>query len=219
MAHRKSQFKSIGSIIALISSVFVLVIGLSIVDQKISTKINASQFHSQKLNRSIQQIPLNNGWNLISFNVIPNSPQISDVFKNLLAQKYKPFVMAKNNAGKVYWPEYNIDEIGAMNPEEAYWVFVNQPTRLMVFGKPIPLPFTLNLKSGWNSMSYPKTQPKNALRVLAPLITANNLVEVRDINDRTIRKVDGKWVNQIGNFVPGEGYQINVSSDSLFEIR
>lgn len=40
-------------------------------------------------------------------------------------------VLAKNNSGQIYWPAYNVDQIGSMLSGQSYNVYLTNPERLI----------------------------------------------------------------------------------------
>jgi hypothetical protein len=55
------------------------------------------------------------GWNLAAY--LRNAPQ---EIQNALASIADKIVIIKNNAGQVYWPQFNINTIGSMQPGQGY---------------------------------------------------------------------------------------------------
>lgn len=217
--HKKNPLASFLKTTSVLVALSALVLGVQYLDQQISTKVDASQIYDQSRRRSVQQIPLQKGWNLISFNVTPNSLKISDILSVFQRRNGNYFLMAKNNAGQVYWPEYGIDQIDTVNLEEGYWLFLNKPAHLTVYGKPITLPFVYYFQAGWNGMSYPLIRPSNALQYVKPLIDSGQLVVLQDLEGRKVTQENGNWVNQIGQLKPGVGYQINVNQAATLTIQ
>jgi hypothetical protein len=88
-------------------------------------------------------ISLSQGWNLIAY--LRNS---SMSIETALAGIANRLVIVKNNAGQVYWPEFNINTIGSMLPGEGYQINVSQAA---------------TLKYPANSASSPGLAPSKAL--------------------------------------------------------
>jgi len=55
--------------------------------------------------------------------------------------------------------------------------------------------------------------------VLQPLIDSGKLMQAVDENDNTVSFIGGAWVNQIGNFKPGEGYHVKVTIGCILQIQ
>jgi len=70
-------------------------------------------------------IALNQGWNLAPY--LRNSPQDIQVALASIANR---LVIVKNNAGQVYWPQFNINTIGSMLPGQGYQINVSQAATL-----------------------------------------------------------------------------------------
>lgn len=70
-------------------------------------------------------ISLSQGWNLVAY--LRNSPQ--DI-QTALAGIANNIVIVKNNSGEVFWPEFGINTIGAMQPGQGYQINVKQATAL-----------------------------------------------------------------------------------------
>jgi hypothetical protein len=70
-------------------------------------------------------ITLSQGWNLAAY--LRSSPQN---IQTALAGIAGNLVIVKNNAGEVFWPEFGINTIGAMQPGQGYQINVKQATTL-----------------------------------------------------------------------------------------
>jgi hypothetical protein len=70
-------------------------------------------------------ISLSQGWNLIAY-----SRNSSMAIETALAGVANRIVIVKNNAGQVYWPQFNINTIGSMQPGEGYQINVSQAASL-----------------------------------------------------------------------------------------
>lgn len=76
----------------------------------------------------------------------------------------------------------------------------------------------ISLSEGWNIVSYPFVSPQDAMTVVQPLVDSDMLVKVIDEGGNSILKVFGNWTNNIGNFEPGEGYEIKVTEETYLSI-
>ena len=81
--------------------------------------------------------------------------------------------------------------------------------------QPIPL------SKGWNILNYPSAHPQEALGVMQSLIKEGSLVKVIDEQGKTLVYFEllGGWINQIGNFKPGESYKIKVQRKTTLTIN
>jgi hypothetical protein len=70
-------------------------------------------------------ISLSQGWNLAAY--LRNSAMNINAALTSLGNK---LVIAKNNAGQVYWPALGINQIGAMTPGQGYLLFLSEAAPL-----------------------------------------------------------------------------------------
>jgi hypothetical protein len=162
-------------------------------------------------------LTIKTGWNIIS---IPNQPQNTDI-----EYTFNPFII-NNSLAKIQdesgntmedWGIYGgwKNNIGNVSPTEGYKVKANKNDNFEVCGAPVQYPFAIPLKSGWNITGYPQTTASDALIVLKQLIDGGKLVKVQDEAGNSIEDwgIYGGWKNNIGNFVPGKGYNIKLNAN------
>ena len=175
------------------------------------------------VNSSIKHdIPLNPGWNIISTNVIPSNLDLKVIFQSLIYTG--KLIKVIDEAGKTI-EDFGIlggwkNHIGNLNSSKGYKVYVTEECTLSVEGVPVPLPYNINLISGWNIISYPCTISQNAKAIVQPLIDEDKLIKVMDEGGKTIENyiTFGDWINNIGNFIPGKGYKVYTNSSCTLTI-
>jgi len=167
-----------------------------------------------------QSIPLISGTNLFSTYIIPTKPSLSTVIKPLCDLSTGIKVLDETSKSFEYSTTTKtwVNNIGSILKTEGYSISQNFNATLNVTGRIIPLPLDIPLNTGWNFISYPRTDQVDALTIVQPLIDQKRLVKVQDEKGNTIEKVKGRWKNNIGNFVPGKAYKINVSSATVLTI-
>lgn len=176
----------------------------------------------------VQNIPLNSGWNMVSFMVEPDNPDMMSIMQPLIDQElfYK---IIDENGGSVFhlpFPPPNgqwSNTIGDMACTEGYYLKVYDNCNLITEGTEASLPMDIQLIAGWNMISYPCTEPSDAMVVVQDLIDAGVLYKVVDENGGTVFHLpfpppDGQWSNTIGNFEAGEGYYMKVTEDIMLTI-
>jgi hypothetical protein len=121
--------------------------------------------------------------------------------------------LAKDETGKIYWPVYNVNQIGLWKTQEGYKINMIQQATLYLEGEQVnPADVPINLPTGWSMFGYPRNTPANALTMISPFATQVNIM----------KNQDGLLVwplysfNSIGNMVPGQGYQIQMISPVTF---
>jgi hypothetical protein len=164
-----------------------------------------------------QSISLSAGWNIVSFNLLPTNTDLQAIFQPLITSG--KLIKVMNETGSTVenigsW----VNEIGNSLTTDGYKVKVTQNTTLTVSGSPLSLPLAISLSAGWNIISYPAQNPQDAQAAIQTLINSGKVIKVMDEAGNTIENVGGTWFNEIGNFNPGEGYKIKVSSACTLSI-
>lgn len=154
----------------------------------------------------IIKIPLKFGWNLISSNIKPNEP---DSINNIMSSLGNKVIIVKNGLGATYIPQYNINNIGKWNSNHGYYIYMNQADTLEIQGKELePSNNSIQLNSGWNTISYLRNSELNADNAFGTLIPGN-LIIVKTIDGQSY--IPAYNINNIGNLLPGVGYKIYVN--------
>ncbi|MCT4663601.1 MAG: M12 family metallo-peptidase [Flavobacteriales bacterium] len=153
----------------------------------------------------LQQISLNNGWNLVSTNIDPENDSLNNTLQSILSN----IELVKDENGQVFWPVYNIDNIDTLTIGKAYKIRANQNIIWSLSGAQIdPTEHILELPQGWSYLGYLRKNGANISNALSSI--NNNIFIVKNSQG------DVYWpqfsINNIGNMNPGEGYQINMSS-------
>ncbi|GIV57696.1 MAG: hypothetical protein KatS3mg042_0609 [Rhodothermaceae bacterium] len=155
-----------------------------------------------------QTLNLEEGWNTVSFNVVPTNPSVETLFAGIRDH----LVLVQNNTGQVYYPEFEIDDIGTWNVAEAYEVNTTAPVTLAVSGLPIdPESTPITLSAGWNLVPYYPDTEMAIEEALASI--ADKVVVVLDNLGRVYYPEFD--INDIGTMKPGQGYSIYVSDTAV----
>jgi len=168
-----------------------------------------------------QQISLTSGWNIMSFCVTPASTDMIDIVQPLIDNS--SLVKVSDEAGG-FVQEISgfgwMNTIGNMGNTEGYYINLNGNDNLDCEGSGVTLPFDIPLNSGWNIMGFPAGQQMDAMTVLQPLIDDGYLVKVLNESGGMIQYITGiGWINTIVNFLPGEGYHINVNTNCTLTLN
>ncbi len=154
-----------------------------------------------------QNIALNTGWNLISYNFdyADNSP--STLFSPVLAD-----IMEIKNMTATYSPTlpYYFNTLENIIPEEGYWVNVSENTNLELTGNAYDSSVTIDLNSGWNLIGYlPQVDiaPSDALSNIS-----DKLLQVKDVTS-IYNPAMPDIFNTMAVMTPSKGYWVQVSED------
>ena len=170
-----------------------------------------------------QSIELLKGYNMISTYVSVQNPNVSAVTKSL--QNQGSLIKMQDETGNSFenWGDFGgwINQLGSMEETEGYKIQVANNCTLQVTGRSIAMPFDISLKTGWNIISYPRTDMVNAMNVFQALIDQNKLVKVQDEAGNSIENwgLFGGWKNGIGNLIPGKAYKVKISADAILTFQ
>lgn len=154
-------------------------------------------------------IYLLSGWNIISSFVAPENSDVEMIFDEIVDD----IVIVKNNAGQVYIPIYDINDIGNWQIKEGYQVYTTQATVLNITGTKIKPEITpINMPFGWNIVAYLRSNAQDIEQSMKTLTDDNALVIAKNnAGNVFIPEYD---INDIQNMIPGEGYQVYLSKAS-----
>jgi parallel beta-helix repeat protein len=163
-------------------------------------------------------IPLQQGWNLISLPVRQLNWSIDSVLESI-AGKWDCIQTYDSLTGT--WLSNNrhrpsqLNDLSAMNHLKGYWINITEPgVILMVKGDKFGSPLSIPLCAGWNLVGYPTL---NTTTTVANALwgTGADRVEVCDPTDpyRT------KEVSSIYVMKPGQGYWVHVPADTTWLVN
>ena len=165
-----------------------------------------------------QCIDLKYGWNLISSRILPSQTGMESVFAGLKTAGY--LVKVQDEQGRAMEMSAGgdwVNNLDSFQTSEGYAVQVNADCSLCFTGDLVALPFVIDLQTGWNIVSYLYPISMDAMIVLYDLENEGKLVKAQSESGASIEKnAGGTWVNNIGNFEPGEGYKIYVNDTAQF---
>jgi len=163
-----------------------------------------------------QQVPLVAGWNIFSANITPADVNLKNIVQPLINASQLRKVMDETGKFIEDWGSFGgwQNTIGNLSATEGYKINVTANCTLSVTGAAVALPLDIPLNAGWNIIGFPTQTAQNAKDAVQALIDAGKLIKVMDEAGRSIEDwgTFGGWVNNIGNFAPGKGYKVNVSS-------
>ena len=157
-----------------------------------------------------QVITINSGWNIISSYIIPDDPDMNDVFSDIISE----IQLVKNKLGKVFVPFFNINTIGDWKVEQGYRLKAsNNTTLIMGCTQADPATTPIVLSEGWSMISYLRTTPMDAVTALDSISSC--LLIIKANNGNTY--IPAFFINTIGDMQPGEGYGLRMSCpDTLY---
>ena len=168
-----------------------------------------------------QTIDLLAGWNIHSFVVTPENPDMLDIHEDLINSGSLSRIVDGDGAFVQYVPGIGwMNTIGDMVVNKGYYIKVNETTQIDLTGELTSSSCEIPLNQGWNIMGYPIASCQDALSAVQPLIDADELIKVISENGGFIQEIQGiGWINTIGNFLPGEGYYIQVTNNTTITLN
>ncbi|MCF8295440.1 MAG: hypothetical protein K9I34_05175, partial [Bacteroidales bacterium] len=158
---------------------------------------------------AIQTLQLIQGWSIISSYIQADNPLIDTVFAPVAAD----VILLKAWNGDVFWPQWNLNLIGNLNPTQGYQLKMTNANSLDVHGVAVnPATTIINAPAGWSILSHVYPVPVSIEMMLAPVYS--NIIIVKDGAGHLFWPLWG--INEIGTMQPGKGYQIMLSSPQNF---
>ena len=170
-----------------------------------------------------QKVKFRTGWNIFSVPNQPIQPDMETNFDGLIEASSLIKIQDEGGNSLEDWGVFGgwTNNIGNIYPTEGYKIKVGFADSIYICGSPVKYPFAIPLQAGWNIMGYPQTTAYEGMDgIVKQLIDRGTMEKVQDEAGSSIEDwgVFGGWTNNIGNFVPGEGYKIKVNSDDTLWI-
>ncbi len=189
-----------------------LVTDLTITTKKIGLQVNDALLLS-----------FNAGWNIFSSTVLPQDANMKNIFQTLIDNGQLKKVMDESGTTLEDFGVFGgwQNGIGDLKRTEGYKINMNSAATINLVGSAASFPFDIELNAGWNLISWPSAKEQDAQEVFQSLIDSGKLKKVMDESGNVIEDfgVFGDWQNSIGNFKPGEGYKVNVTSASTLTVN
>ncbi len=145
------------------------------------------------------------GWSIISADLQPANPDMSEVFRDHSASVQ----IVKDDMGRVYAPDFGVNDIGDWEVTEGYSVNARTAMNLVIEGSRVdPSQQPISLETSWNLIPYLRSSSMPIQEALSSI--ADNLVLVKDAEGQMYYPELG--IDGIGMLTPGAGYQVYVSA-------
>jgi hypothetical protein len=175
-------------------------------------------------------LPLVSGWNLVSFNLHPDSIAITDVLASLDSNFDLVYAWdaTGGHAGAGNWMRYAPgipgNTLDTLDETQGFWIRMLVDDTLEITGT---APTTTNISlsttaSGWNLVGYPSDENRGMPEALATHgVTDYSLVYAyhADETDTWKRYAPGVPGNDLLELTPGWGYWIKVSATSTWDVE
>ncbi len=153
----------------------------------------------------VQNIVINQGWNLNSSYIIPTNASLPNIFNDIKDD----IVIVKNSSGKIYLPSSGTNTIGNWNYKEAYQIYAKKQLILKINGtEAVPQNTDIYLIKGWSLVPYLRKFESNINTQLSTIEQHNVLVIAKNSAGQVYIP---NGVNTINNMKLGQGYQMYLS--------
>ncbi len=168
-------------------------------------------------NTCTQSIELKSGWNLISFDLIPNDPSITSVVEDLQTNNLE-YITSFDNGALVYNP-FDPPFLNTLTEVESgfgYWIKVQNDDLLTVSGTCLNSNYRKPLDAGWNLVAYPPGNPQAPNVYFADLIASGDLEFVTGFDSGTLTYDPNlpTFLNTLQQMENGFGYWLKVANSS-----
>lgn len=156
-----------------------------------------------------QIIRLNEGWNSVAFNVVPDNLDLSEIFSSVLSD----IELVKNGAGAIFSPEYGIDMISPIDLSQGYKVKARRAVDVSITGTPIDPAFSpLSLSAGWNLVPFFASKNLALTEAFSTIIT--HVVRIEDGAGR-VYSADST-TDDLDSLMVGYSYSVYVDQPVTF---
>ncbi len=150
-----------------------------------------------------QSVSIVSGWSIFSTYIDPISSTCEDIFDPILSN----VLIVKDGGGQVYWPAFGVNMIGNITIGEGYQIKLSLNDVLDIQGQAVvPESTPFDIPAGWSIFGYLRQSAADAVSLLSSIV--NDIVIVKNSQGNVYWPFWG--INDIGNLVPGEGYQIRM---------
>jgi hypothetical protein len=161
-------------------------------------------------------VPLLEGWNLISLPVRQLNWSLDSVLESIAGQW--DCIQTYNTLSDT-WISHNIyrppvlNDLNEMNHFKAYWINITGPgVTLTVKGDSFGSPLSIPVYAGWNFLGYPSLVPETVSNAFFG--TTADQVMVGDTSEPyNLRTVGSAYL-----MTPGEGYVVHLVADSIWVV-
>ena len=157
-------------------------------------------------NGGVQILELSEGWNMTSSYVQTENMDVAVITAPIV----EDLIIMKNNVGLAYLPDWGFNGIGDWNNTQGYQFKVATDLTIEMNGNMLlPENSPINLAEGWNMISYLRSVDASAEAIFAEFTEEVVIVK----NGLGMAYLPDWDFNGIGDMIPGQGYQVKMSSN------
>lgn len=194
------------------------------------TNVTSPQTQNFTATQIVHSIPLSEGWNLVSFNVVPLDPSITQVLADI-SGKYNLVYAWNASVSSNNWLKYDPaaptgNTLLTLDVTQGFWIRMTLADTLDVYGSAYPTSTAITLSTaagGWNLVGFPAKVAATMPTPLSDIATSYSLVYGYRATDATdpwelYDPAAPAYVNDMIEMVPGMGYWIKVTEAATWTV-
>ena len=155
----------------------------------------------------VAEIPLADGWSMVSSHIDPSNPDIRNMFHPLVERG--ELILLKDFLGRFYNPEFNFNNIPGWDVNQGYQVKMDTEGILRIPGALVDPESPISLPEGWSMAAYFPEEEVEAPDAFASI--ADQLLFAKDGEGHFYAPEQN--FNNIPPLHRGAGYQVKVSEE------
>lgn len=162
----------------------------------------------------VMSINIQPGWNLISFQVLPDDKSVGNVFRSVDGL-FVEISTIQNGVAVSYVPGRSDNALTFIEPAHGYWVKMTSAATLVVVGSSVDPQAAIQLDAGWNLIPYLIDEPWPVRLALGSI--AGKYDEVRGFETEAksfFPALPGEF-NTLTELMPGEGYLVHMTEAAV----
>ncbi len=165
---------------------------------------------------SIQNLQLQEGWNMVSFYVVPADDSLSHVFAPLISGNQLIKIQDRYGRFMIQLPDGTwFSNLERIRPGEGYHVWLRTSASMQIKGSPVKENISIPLVKGQNLIGYPSKSPTAFTGLFASLIERKTFYKLKDDNAKINLLKSGKLTIGVDSLKPGEGYYVTMSGSDF----
>ena len=172
---------------------------------------------------AVHTIPLQAGWNLVSFDLNPSSPLITEVLSSIAGQFDLVYAW---NAAAQNWRKYDAtalpyaNTLATLDAAMGFWIHITSTNPVLTITGNAPASTDISLSIGWNMVGYPSAITRALPGALAGTgFTLAYAYHASEADPWKLYDIAGlPWANDLTALSPGWGYWVRTTSASEWHV-
>lgn len=169
-----------------------------------------------------QTMSITPGWNMVSLYVSPKDPSISKYFGN---KPYRGIFGITDSDWQLTMRDSGLNNVTTLEPGQGYLIDSSANFTVEIKGKPVELPYRLQLHTGWNLVGVPFNQSVNISNI--SVNAEHKRYSFKDAIDKGIVSAfmwsfgdsDWNYMSQSDMLVPGKAYLVEAKKECRLEFN